>query len=265
MKPEGRSKLEVSPSRRGTLRNFNVAMCVPTLVVLLGPALLIALPARAADKQASPIAAEYERIHKEFEQEQKAFSEASRKAKTDEERNNLKFPDREKYAAQMLALAEKRPTDPVAVDIVGWIIGFSRQNSPLPTKALELITKHHIESNNITELCEMLTDDETKVDFLREVLRKNPHQTVKGAAALSLAQTMAASNPARAESYFNDVVEKYGTKEQKEAAKGALFEMKNLAIGKVAPEIEGEDVDGKRFKLSDYRGKVVLIDFWGDW
>ena len=31
------------------------------------------------------------------------------------------------------------------------------------------------------------------------------------------------------------------------------------------PEIKGEDVDGKSFKLSDYRGKVVVIDFWGDW
>ena len=39
----------------------------------------------------------------------------------------------------------------------------------------------------------------------------------------------------------------------------------SLAIGKAAPEIEGEDVDGKKFKLSEYRGKVVVLDFWGDW
>jgi hypothetical protein len=38
-----------------------------------------------------------------------------------------------------------------------------------------------------------------------------------------------------------------------------------LEIGKVAPEIEGEDIDGQRFKLSDYRGKVVVLDFWGNW
>jgi hypothetical protein len=44
-----------------------------------------------------------------------------------------------------------------------------------------------------------------------------------------------------------------------------LFEIRNLAIGKVAPEIEGEDVDGKPLKLSDYRGKVVVLDFWGNW
>jgi hypothetical protein len=36
-------------------------------------------------------------------------------------------------------------------------------------------------------------------------------------------------------------------------------------VGKPAAEIEGEDVEGKKFKLSDYRGKVVMIDFWGDW
>ncbi len=37
------------------------------------------------------------------------------------------------------------------------------------------------------------------------------------------------------------------------------------AIGQVAPEIEGEDLDGVRFRLSDYRGKVVVLDFWGNW
>jgi hypothetical protein len=37
------------------------------------------------------------------------------------------------------------------------------------------------------------------------------------------------------------------------------------AVGMKAPEIEGEDIDGKKFKLSDYRGKVVLLDFWGNW
>jgi hypothetical protein len=46
---------------------------------------------------------------------------------------------------------------------------------------------------------------------------------------------------------------------------GELFALENLAVGKVAPDIEGEDMDGVSFKLSDYRGKVVMLDFWGDW
>ena len=50
-----------------------------------------------------------------------------------------------------------------------------------------------------------------------------------------------------------------------ERAKSDLFEMRNLAVGKPAPEIVGKDLDGVEFKLSDYRGKVVFLDFWGFW
>jgi peroxiredoxin len=51
----------------------------------------------------------------------------------------------------------------------------------------------------------------------------------------------------------------------KEAAEKELFVIRNLSIGKTAPDIEGEDLDGKKFKLSDYRGKVVVLDFWAGW
>ena len=48
-------------------------------------------------------------------------------------------------------------------------------------------------------------------------------------------------------------------------AGAALFELRNLAVGKPAPEIEGEDVDGRRFKLGDHRGKVIVLTFSGNW
>jgi len=48
-------------------------------------------------------------------------------------------------------------------------------------------------------------------------------------------------------------------------ANGRIFALENLRVGMVAPEIEGTDHDGKTFKLSDYRGKVTLINFWGIW
>ncbi len=37
------------------------------------------------------------------------------------------------------------------------------------------------------------------------------------------------------------------------------------AVGRAAPEIVGTDLDGRPMKLSDFRGKVVMLDFWGDW
>ena len=36
-------------------------------------------------------------------------------------------------------------------------------------------------------------------------------------------------------------------------------------VGEEAPPISGNDLDGIPFHLSDYRGKVVMLTFWGDW
>ena len=38
-----------------------------------------------------------------------------------------------------------------------------------------------------------------------------------------------------------------------------------VQIGDKAPEIELPDPEGKVMKLSDLRGKIVLVDFWASW
>lgn len=48
-------------------------------------------------------------------------------------------------------------------------------------------------------------------------------------------------------------------------AEGRIFSIQNLRIGKVAPDIVGQDLDGKPMKLSDFRGKVVVLNFWATW
>ena len=48
-------------------------------------------------------------------------------------------------------------------------------------------------------------------------------------------------------------------------AKAELFAIRHLAVGKYAADIDGKDQDGKPFKLSDYRGKVVLLYFWSEY
>ena len=38
-----------------------------------------------------------------------------------------------------------------------------------------------------------------------------------------------------------------------------------LEVGDLAPEIDGVDLQGNGFKLSDYRGNLVVLFFWGQW
>jgi peroxiredoxin len=69
-----------------------------------------------------------------------------------------------------------------------------------------------------------------------------------------------------AEGLFERVVARYAdVKAEARQARAELFEMRHLAVGRPLPDITGRDSDNKEFKLSDYRGKVVVVSFWAEW
>lgn len=57
--------------------------------------------------------------------------------------------------------------------------------------------------------------------------------------------------------------------ELKKSSKGKklqnIFNASNFRIGSIAPDFEQPDASGKMVKLSDFRGKYVLVDFWASW
>lgn len=97
----------------------------------------------------------------------------------------------------------------------------------------------------------------------------------EGLGAVEVVKHLKASDPDKllreAEQLLERTMRQYGDVKNPpcgtlgERAEATLFEIHHLVVGKPAPEIEGEDIDGKRFKLSDYQGKVVVVDFWGHW
>lgn len=91
-------------------------------------------------------------------------------------------------------------------------------------------------------------------EYLQELQRQDRAEATREAQAL-FQQALAE---------YGDVdIPGLGTIGAKAAA--ALFEIRHLVVGREAPEIQGEDQDGAQFQLSDYRGKVVLLDFWSQY
>ena len=152
----------------------------------------------------------------------------------------------------------------------------------------EFADKHLVQLNQqrLTSLCQNLvySGGNSADVLLRTVLEKDPRREVQGMACLALGQVLkkqadrlpatdksAAAVRAESEKLLERAQEKYGDVKMSyygtvgAKAKGELFDLRNLSVGKTAPEVEGIDQDGRKFKISDYRGKVVFLDFWSQY
>lgn len=68
----------------------------------------------------------------------------------------------------------------------------------------------------------------------------------------------------RAAAEFGDVELPY-KETVRQIAETELFALRNLAVGHEIPDVSGSDQDGVPFKLSDYRGRIVLLYFWSEY
>jgi len=49
------------------------------------------------------------------------------------------------------------------------------------------------------------------------------------------------------------------------AADPGTTELKALPIGSSFPDFSDTDLDGKPISVANYKGKIVLVDFWATW
>ena len=133
----------------------------------------------------------------------------------------------------------------------------------------DLAAKHHAASEKIVPLLAM-----GRVEFAREVMTKSPNAKVRLWATFRLAEReYAAQKPKEALALLADIDRDPTFKELRtngglqlgEQVDQLCFEAGNLNVGQVAPELTGDDFDGKPLKLSTSRGKVTLLVFWATW
>src|SRR5262249_12956582 len=99
------------------------------------------------------------------------------------------------------------------------------------------------------------------------VLAKSPDRDVKAWACFALAKNIAqrAGSDETLQAEVDQLLERVARDFGDIRSLGGGVSEFRRSIGRIAPEIEGEDIEGAKFKLSDYRGKVVVLDFWGHW
>ena len=252
-------------------------------------------PVQAAPSAADPLAEELAALGREFQAAREKFNQAYQAAATEEEREKHYF---ENFPAisfwpRYEALAQRAGTSDVAVD--AWLKVIEMYAS-LPKKdstseqtpadrALTQLMGVHLESAKLGRLPSLLAYSNGALRqwnseaVFETLLAKSPHAAVQGMAAYQFAAILSRKSAAadkdarraRAIALYERVAKDYGdlplreAKTLGQAANAALFELRNLQIGMSVPDFEATDQDGVKFKLSDYRGKVVVLDFWGFW
>jgi len=89
---------------------------------------------------------------------------------------------------------------------------------------------------------------------------------IKTIALLTLGQLhLATQKPSEATVEFKAVLALEPEKELAAVARGYLYEIEHLQVGKPAPEFTTKTVDGREVSLKSLRGKAVLLDFWATW
>jgi len=236
-----------------------------TLLLVLMLAWLAA-PAAAEEPDS---AAAWEKLDRQYQTAARKFIKPWQDAKAKGEKCELdytKHPSRT-FLPRFSAFAEQYRGSDEAVKALIHVIRYTNEKEERSAAVAALIDGY-VESKAIRPAIWILRT--RAPDTLDTLIEKSPHRDIQGSAMLARAQGLKGTDPARAlrmlkdvQRKYTDVVERGSTLAHK--AEREIFEIEKLAVGKIAPEIDGEDLAGVSFKLSDYLGKVVMLDFWGDW
>lgn len=244
---------------------------------------LLALPTLGAAQEKSNFDAELKSLTEAYQQAEQKFYEPFRQAKTDAERAKIrldfeKHPARE-FQPKFLALAQKAKGTDAGASALLWVMRLSQRGGKeeMARDAVDQMVASYVESPVMAEFVRELRyagwfiGEEKCQSSLRKIVEKSPHRNVKAAATFTLAcvlmESRDGSESARAEArkMFDTLKKDYADSPYAKQADSYVFELEHLQIGMVAPDFDATDQDGKPFKLSDYRGKVVVLDFWGFW
>jgi thiol-disulfide isomerase/thioredoxin/predicted esterase len=190
-------------------------------------------------------------------------------------------------APAFLARARRSPDHPKTGRLLAAVCAMTQPNEDVEppaiyTEAADLIADGYAARPDIQHFCEGLGRNQPWAvryeRHLRAILRVNQDRWVRCSAQFALAsvvQSAAEDRQGEAETLFEQFLAEFDGKHSYRSqgleqhyialAVDQLLELRSRAIGMPAPDIAGIDLDDRPMTLSDYRGRVVLMNFWATW
>lgn len=239
---------------------------------------------RQKAKNAAPTPSAADQEYEQLVQQAKAADEKYRLRldQFKDDRSRAEFskqkPD---FAPQFEALAEKHAAAPVGLKALVWLCRFGNQQDA--GKYIDQIVSNYLDSEQLVDAIRATAPYAGRVPAARTLYRaalaKSPHRDVRGLACYYLAYScvpepdfgaIAPEREREAVALLERVIQEYGDVPSYRGPLGALAEggltaIEHLKVGKQAPPIQGRDLKGRKMKLSDYRGQIVVVTFWADW
>ena len=223
----------------------------------------------------------FEEFRAHFRSEMQAFTKRYRTSKDKAEAAKTR-PTVEIYHT-VLSKFVAEATAEEADEILSWWWHGSRGRRDAELMS-QLLIDHHIESEMVRKFAPRIgwnLEPEKAEPLLRRVIEASNVKSVQAITSFSLLQLLltkaetaegeaAESLQTEIESLTQTIKTEYAEfTDLADVSLGDRLEgietARQLVVGKPVPDIVGSDLDGVEFKLSDYKGKVVLISFWGYW
>src|SRR5262245_27998560 len=214
------------------------------------------------------------------------------RAATDKERQeiaNLRHPAID-FLPRFCDLAENHPQSPAAFDSLSYVCflgaeaGVPASCSASFERGANLLRREYANDPRLVNVLWSLRGStlDQVADFMRSIARDSADESIRGTAWYSLGCTLGTKGTTIHE--FDEAIAamRKVTREYPKVvyhcpdpahplhhlgqeAEEWIYQLEHLAIGREAPEISGKSLEGAEMKLSDFRGKVAVVDFWASW
>jgi hypothetical protein len=235
-----------------------------------------AQPVSYATERFEQLSKEYDAAYQDWMKEAMALYQAAEES-GEELTEWPEDPSGSFFPKFMTAAKEFAGTDD-AIQFLLWVVeNGAYSDSEEVKQAFDTICSSHLASKKLKGFGPHLTElqnfypDGRHVAILAKIEKVTPSDSVRAWAVFARHYDTLTEADVKSEAYLSAKAELLKHLEKASDDQLAMtyrydVEVREtFGIGLMAPDIEGIDLDGVAFKLSDYRGKVIFLDFWGDW